>query len=185
MRYIAQCIDQFKERLSATGYEYEVSSTYEFIEGQVFPLVTGRIAIYKHALRGNDEIDRLSPVADVSLTEVDTTGTVEIIIEVSLPINLVKHDPPELLRSAGAILDQEPAINIHQRYSRTAQEDQVSIAIDSVYVLEWSWEMTVPDVGEADAKSLTSTESMMFRFDIAGIIEEVKQVFSLAADPTV
>jgi hypothetical protein len=101
-----------------------------------------------------------------------------------LPISLVKLDPAELLRAASTILDQEPAFNIHQRYSRQSVNDQVSIAIDSIYVLEWSWEMSVPSLSEGDAQSLTSTDAMMFRFDIAGIMEEVKQIFSLAVDPT-
>lgn len=184
MRYIAQCIEQFKERLATAGYENEVSCSYEFIEGQVIPLVTGRIAIYKYAYRDDEALDRMTPVTDITLTEVDPQGTVEVVIEASLPISLVKLDPPELLRAASTILDQEPAFNIHQRYSRQSVNDQVSIAIDSIYVLEWSWEMSVPSLSEGDAQALTSTDAMMFRFDIAGIMEEVKQIFSLAVDPT-
>lgn len=186
MRYIGNCVDHFKQVLTtATGYEYEVSSNFEFLEGKAFPEVTGRIAVYKYPYRGDELADRMTPVADITLTEVETDGTVEVLVEVSLPINLVKYSPPDLLRAVNSIIDQEPAINIHQRYSRTATDDMVSVAIDSLYVLEWSWEMQVPDLDDLGAvEPLVATEGMAdFRTNIGGIVREITQVFDLAGDP--
>ncbi|MGE5561486.1 MAG: hypothetical protein ACM3XN_10645 [Chloroflexota bacterium] len=187
MRCIGNCIDQFKHVLTtATGYEHEISSNFEFIEGRAIPEVTGRIAIYKHPYRGDEVADRMTPVADITLTEVDADGTVEVLIEVSLPINLVKYSPPDLLRAVSGIIDQEPAINIHQRYSRTATSDMVNVAIDSIYVLEWSWEMHVPSCNQlGSGEPLAVAEDLTdFQDNVSGIIREITQVFDLAADPT-
>jgi len=185
VRYIGYCIDQFKEVLSATGYEYDVSSNLEFREGEAFPEVTGRIAVYKYPYRGDELADRMTPVADITLSEIDAQGTVEVLIEVSLPINLVKYAPSDLLRAVSGIINQEPAINIHQRYSRTLTSDQVSVAIDSVYVLEWSWEMHVPDLASpASTNPLAASQEIAdFNGNINGIVHEIVQVFDLAADP--
>lgn len=188
VRYISSCIDYFKQILmTATGFECEVSSNFEFLEGSAFPEVTGHIAIYKYPYRGDEIADRMTPVADLTLTEVEGDGTVEVLVEVSLPINLVKYSPPDLLRAVSGIIDQEPAINIHQRYSRTSAGDMVSVAIDSLYVLEWSWEMVVPDLEHSvpgPVDPLVSTqETADFRANIGGIVDEVVHVFELAGDP--
>lgn len=185
MRYIGHCMDLFRQVLSATGYEYEISSNFEFREGEAFPEVTGRIAVYKYPYRGDELADRITPVADITLSELDPQGMVEVLVEVSLPINLVKYAPSDLLRAVASIINQEPAINIHQRYSRTSTSDQVSVAIDSVYVLEWSWEMHVPDLDRPDsADPLTASQEMAeFNGNVNGIVQEIVQVFDLAADP--
>lgn len=185
MRHIGYCIDHFKQALTAgTSYESEVGSSLEFIEGRSVPEFTGHVAVYKYPYRGDEAADRMTPVADITLTATGNDGTVEVLVEVSLPINLVKFSPPDLLRAVGGIIDQEPAINIHQRYSRTSAGDMVSVAIDSIYVLEWSWEMPVPDIDAMNAADrLASQDLVDFRANIGGIVEEVTQVFDLAADP--
>lgn len=168
LEYLAQTL---RGALAEMGLPLTVRTAIEHWEGAIAPQVEIIISV------GRDPHSEAGPVADLYLYA-DRGETCGIEVEVTLPAHTVSHlQPAELWSRAKAIAGVDVGISGIQRYFRGERGQTVHIQLESHYIIDYGYEVEVPEAGQASDEEWES-----FAAEVAAVAHGVAGLLALAGD---
>lgn len=160
-------VQSLRGALTHLGCRPVVRTVYEQWEGTASPHVEVIISV------GRDSAVQAAPVADVYLYPV--RGQVcEIEVEVTLPAHTVQMQAAQLWAKAKEISGVEVGISGIQRYFRGEQGKTVHIHLESHFIIDYWFELEVPEDGEASDEDWES-----FDAEVAALAQGLVGLLSL------
>ncbi|MFO7172390.1 MAG: hypothetical protein DIU70_005385 [Bacillota bacterium] len=158
-----------KNALMDLGLPLTVRTAIEQWEGSVTPQVEVIISV------GRDPNTEAGPVADIYLYP-GREHTCGVEVEVTLPAHTVSHlQPAELWSRAKEIAGVDVGISGIQRYFRGESGQTVHIQLESHFIIDYWFEVEVPDEGEASDEEWDD-----FAAEVSAIAQGVAGLLALA-----